>query len=309
MTDRRPFSASVWERRGIVAIVLVTLVVIAVLLLAVWRPMRSRKLQHLEQIVELESRLSPYTEVPEEESLRYLVSWERNRYQRLRKRWERLQAHVRTFGKGVTLADILSTTEEGLIDYKVALYAARERIAARAAEKKVAVPADLGMSENIGAEESTETRLWQLASTTVLMDRFLETTIPEVTALEQDQPRQFVIGHTNQQALVEYPVSVEAVADYPGTLKLLEDLSSTNNFFALRRFWAERQGTTNGPVLKLRMICGAERFKSTRTEEELEEELDTPEEETEPEKNEAVGARRPEPEPEPEAPEPAEEAE
>ena len=212
-----------------------TLVVILLLALLVVRPLRSATRILKEQRMTIMTEAAAAAHPPNSDPLEQQLQRERRINQRLTAEWERQRAGIRTIRDSSTLDDILSPSIEGRIDFKVALFEARQRLGQMALAHAVKLPPDLGVPDTIGADEDTEIRLGQMAATVLLLKRCIEHGIPRIDAVDPDPPTLIQLEEEMDRNITFYPVRIRMTAHYDELMQLLDALRHDDILFALRR--------------------------------------------------------------------------
>ena len=224
-------------RRRIAGALAVLLLAPPTLFLLVLRPIERDRTRHAAEADRLREELARvvdrYAEVP----LDVLLDRERAATERIRAERDRIDARARTLRDDMTLSDVLASGVEGRIDFKVTLFEARDRLGRIAAEKGVHLPADLGIAETIASAEQAQMRLWQLASTVLLLERCIDTGIREITHVEALDPLNLPGTSTERPGVTVYPVSIRFSSSHDRFVALLRALGNERGFFALRSFW------------------------------------------------------------------------
>lgn len=150
--------------------------------------------------------------------------------------WRDRRQQIRTPRMRDALSDMLSYSVEGRIDFKVALFDARQRLARMARDNDVSLPLDLGIPDTIGTDEVAEMRLGQLAATVLLLEQFIAHGIPRVEQVRVLSPVVVPIQDADYSALIFYPIYVRLTAPYERIADWLNTTSPDRAFFALHRF-------------------------------------------------------------------------
>lgn len=250
------------DRRLVLSVLGGSALVLVLLLVLIWAPLRHERAALATRRADLADALRPYTAGTGTNSLYDQVLREKMTRDKLRAEWTALEARTQTLKPGAALADVLSSSEEGRIDFKVALFDARNRLGKKAIEKSVGLPSDLGMAETIGADEDTETRLWQLAATVMLLEQGIDLGIPVIHAVKVENPLSFPMARTPYASVMIYPVRVTMTCSYAQTLAFLDALLGKGTFFALRRMDIEKPAPREtGEGLRVTLTCGAVVFR------------------------------------------------
>ncbi|MDZ4200115.1 MAG: hypothetical protein U1E27_12620 [Kiritimatiellia bacterium] len=148
--------------------------------------------------------------------------------------WRGLRIRVDAFSGEKALQQVLGAPEEGRIDFKISLFNARARLAEKMARTKMKFPADLGVPDTIGATESAEERLWQLASIVRLLELCMDVGVTSVTSIQLPAPTGRPPLQENFPVQTEYPVEMRFRCEYPALIELIRRIREPGGFFGLR---------------------------------------------------------------------------
>lgn len=256
------------ERRILMGLVGGAAILLPVLLGGIYLPLMRERQSIIDEINLVEADLAPYRLLQRETPLTFQVEGARQDNERLLQELEQLRVRVNTL-QGLTAPTANpglneageETTEEGTesrIDFKVALYDARERLQAKAAQHKVKLPTDLGMEETIVADENAQTRLWQLAAVVNLAEQTIDLSLPSIDAIEILPP----VAHMHpfdetKETAREFPVRMEVQAPFEQLPDMLVSIERPEHFFALRRLWVEKIKPNPAAPLRTELTAGA----------------------------------------------------
>ncbi|MCF7838762.1 MAG: hypothetical protein K9N49_09045 [Candidatus Marinimicrobia bacterium] len=228
------------------------------LLLGLWvLPLRQQDAVLRGQLTALAVELAPYRAREEALSLAEQVGRAQATEAALQAEMAGLMALRDTFQGASPFEQVLPSAEEGRIDFKVALFNARDVLLSRTRQRNVQIPPGLGMAETIGADELAETRLWQLASIVRLIEQSLEAEIPLIERIEPLPPIAYAGLNAEGLSLREFPIRIVFSGSFLHMLSFLERLMQNEAFFALRRFRVESLITEDALRLRVHAICGA----------------------------------------------------
>ncbi len=176
--------------------------------------------------------------------------------------WGYLRKRVHTFQGHNALRDTLPTYDDGRIDFKVALFDAREELFERAAEADVALPDDLGISETIGSEERAELRLWHLVATVRLVQLAIDAKLPAITHIELGAPMALALDDDATQMAMEFPTRMVVRCSFKHLVRFLDALAREGSFYAVRKLHVERMGTHGSRMLEVEIVAGAFLFQT-----------------------------------------------
>lgn len=245
------------EYRWTLALFLATGALACVLLLARVLPLRRANAALHDQRLALEQELAPYQSRNALDPLADQVRRQQNAHQRLQQEWVRLMALRDTFQGASPFEQVLPSSEEGRIDFKVALYNARNVLLARAQERGLQIPPGLGMEEAIGTDEPAETRIWQLASIVRLVELGVGIGIPRIELLQPLPPVSHPGRLPDGQSLREFPIRMVFCGAYPHLLEFLARIQQPRGYFAVQRFRAESLSTADPFRLRVEVVCCA----------------------------------------------------
>ena len=140
--------------RKLRAQVVLTLVTCFLVCGALWafllRPVQEEVRSCRKEILSVEDELSTFRLRMEDGGLAERLSEAKLRNRQLVAEWDELRSRVDTFGDDKALRDTLPAYDDGRIDFKVALFNARDQLLDDAAKANVEMPEDLGVPETIG---------------------------------------------------------------------------------------------------------------------------------------------------------------
>ena len=261
MSDLK-YSNSSQARRRIAGVFTATFIGVVALLLFGAYPLQRRRSDLRERINQMDSRIESYIDLSGEQPLARQVAEAQRRNGALANEWQRLKSRVRTFDKDARLADILASSEEGRIDYKVALYDARQRVSKRAGLENVAVPPSLGMKETIDTDEVMESKLWQLASNVKLVEQIIDSRPDVVESIDVLNPIVFSLTPIKDSYMLLYPLKMRIVGTYASLLSLSTKLESDNSFYAPQRMLVERLKPGAPGELGIESVYSAIQFRN-----------------------------------------------
>lgn len=230
--------ASVVRPHHLPWVVLGTVALLLALAFGVARPLRLERDAMIARTAALNEQMANDERAGEGLSLAERLTREKRAHTRLTEEWEQQTQHIRTFPDGALLTQVLSTTIEGRIDFKVALFEARQRLGQKAAERGVRLPPDLGIPDTIGADEDAELRLGQLAATVRILEHLIHLNVPSIEHVRALPPEILAVKDSRYRSVVFYPVRVRLLCSHEQLTKTLQTLSEGQPFFSLRRVHA-----------------------------------------------------------------------
>ena len=249
------------ERHRVVAVILVSLLAVTVTAVFVLQPVYRRCTRAARNAAEVRRQLVGVPRAGRSEALRDQLQQLVLENGRLRDSWEQLRSRVDTFRGRAPVSGALSSADDGRIDFKVALFEARQRLEELAAERNAAVPGDLGMEETIAADEDAETRLWQLAAAFKLAEQSVQQGIPVVERIEPLEPLRHELWAEESEEAREFPVRTVMRCSFDQLSGLVDVLIEEGNFFALRGFRAEICDAAHPGELTVQTIYGGSLFQ------------------------------------------------
>lgn len=270
-----------YARRRIGGVIAAAALALSLMLLVIL-PLQRERQRLGDELKLLQTRLQPYLSRSTRDSMAEQAKHKQIALQKMEAEWEYLRLRMETFPRNTRLADVLDSPEEGRIDYKIALYDARNHLADAAREAGVSLPDDsLGLPETIGADESAEVLLWQLAVTKLLINRGIETGLPVIRKVRAYRPLSQNLAGQNALFVYLYPVFIESRQNYAQLTVFLDALLKNSEGFILQRFEARVSEIDADPLLDVTIICSAALFRSGIPEEPVVEDTPATPEETE----------------------------
>jgi hypothetical protein len=215
----------------------------------------------VERRLQLRGELQSVAEQHQYRPLEKFLADETGRTEALSQEWEKMRYKVDTFRGSSPLVEALSPDAEGRIDFKIALYEARDRLQELADEKSVDLPARLGLDETIDEEEAIDTRIWQLASVVRLVESCIANGVQKVEALEILPPVVYPLLEEEQSVAVEYPVRIALHCRFDALLRLLAHMDSAGSFFAVRECKLALLSASEDRPLRVTLVAGAVNFQ------------------------------------------------
>lgn len=258
----KQYSNARLARQKILAAVVVTLAVVAGMLLFGAYPMYSRVATLNQQIEEVDSALIPYLRLLSQEPLSSRVERELRLKSEMSNEWIELVDRVQTFSSPAKLADLLASSEEGRIDYKVALFDARQRMSQLAASRDVVIPSDLGMTETIGTDEVMASRLWQLATNVSLIELLIDSGALAIDSIRLLDPIDFPVTSLGDSSILKiYPVQFTAIMPFDALVKLIRNFDKGDRFFAMQRLMVMSIDPKQPDILRVNAVASALLFR------------------------------------------------
>ena len=235
--------------------------VIGLLWALVLQPMRDEKRACRHEVQDLERELGAFQVRMEDGDLAGRLSSAAARNRHLVAERARLRERVDTFRDRDAIREALPAYEDGRIDFKVALFDAREQLVENAAKAGVSLPEDLGIPETIGTEERAELRLWQLAATVRLVQLAIDARLPAISVIESEAPVALILDDDAAQMTMEFPTRMVLRCSFRHLVRFLDNLSRKGSFYAVRRLRVERLGDPGAEMLEADIVAGAFLFQ------------------------------------------------
>ena len=236
-------------------------VVIGLLWALVLQPMRDEERACRNEVRDLERELGTFQVRMEDGDLAGRLSSAAARNRRLMAEWARLRETVDTFRDRDAIREALPTYEDGRIDFKVALFDAREQLVENAAKAGVSLPEDLGIPEAIGTAERAELRLWQLAATVRLVQLAIDARLPAISVIEPEAPVVLGLDDDTGHTTMEFPTRMVLRCSFRHLVRFLDRLSRQGSFYAVRKLRVERLGAPGSEMLEVDIVAGAFLFQ------------------------------------------------
>lgn len=250
------------ERRAIATVFAWSLAVLALLyLLLAYVQRREARLER--SIARHVDRLRAYERPVEGKSLAERMVAERQKRRYLLGEWKRYSNLLDTWQTRQEPADG-EPGEAARIDFKVALFNARERLARRAAEADATLPAGIGISESIEADEDASLRLLQLAAVEKLVGFALEQKLPEILEIEALPPDPIPAADGGDEYLDRYPIRLRLRCSLNGFVRFLAQIMRARHFFTVANVYAVKATATHSDLLDVTVVFNALVMKEER---------------------------------------------
>lgn len=183
--------------------------------------------------------------------------------------WEKMRAGCETFKDGFPLSKQPDEFTDARIDFKITLYDARRRLAEHAAEKSATFPEDLGLEEDVRADENPRERYWQLAGIVQFIELAIDTGIREIATVEPLDAVYHALPGEGMVAAVEVPARFTMHCSYEALTRMMRRLSRGRPFQTLRRVEIEKLGRGAPEALHVDMTAGSMIFTTVSTNAEM----------------------------------------
>lgn len=186
------------------------------------------------------------------DSMQAVAAHEKKNLQQLSNEWARINARLSSFEDPAVLLDI----GVNRIDYKVELYAIRERLKEKSTELNIPlVPKELGLDEDLQSGAAVRVRMLQLKAVEKLADLTLDRQINRLVEIYPLAP----IDHKDKNGrhiFTEYPVRIECDIDFERLYTGFQSVFEENQVFAFRNIRVE-SGPTFDAKLRMKAILSA----------------------------------------------------
>jgi HAMP domain-containing protein len=192
-------------------------------------------------------------------SLAQQIAEAEQRNQQLRQAWEQHRLQVDTFHGTLPERARVAAGDDARIDFKVALFNARETLQELAQANGVKLTDDLGIAETIGTEDDTERRLWELGSVVRLVELLVASGVHSIETIAALPPFVYAEVADENEYTLAFPVRVSLQCTYAQLLPLLNALSQKACFYAISQCDISRPSMSSGN-LRVQLVCSAMRF-------------------------------------------------
>ncbi len=186
------------------------------------------------------------------DSMQSVAQYQMQNLQQISNEWERIAARLSSFEDQSLLRDI----GVNRIDYKVHLYAIRERLKAKSTELNIPlVPRELGLDEDLTSGDAVRVRMLQLKAVEKLADLTLDRQISRLVEIYPLAP----VDHKDKNGahiFTEYPVRIECDIDFERLYTVFQSMFEENQVFAFRNIRVE-SGPTFDSKLRVKAILSA----------------------------------------------------
>ena len=240
------------ERRKIVAVFLWSLICIAILVTIFVQLVHTEyRLENDIRLMETELRNSRAR--VNGKSLAERLNAEREKETYLLGEWKRYSNLLETW-KAKGTADEGDAGEAARIDFKVALFNARERLTNRAEKAGTTLPTDIGISENIETDENTAVRFLQLAAVQKLVGFALDIGIPEIFEIAALLPEPVPAADGEEEYIEQYPVRLGMRCSLNTFIQFLGQVMHAKHYFTVAHIHAEMSSKTNPHLLDITVV-------------------------------------------------------
>lgn len=262
---KHPESARVWEPL-LTLTIWIALMFGVILLSTVWFPTRLRSKPLLERLDTLTKQIDLQTANRDGNLIQADVNREQAKEDDLQSRQMYWIARRNTFTRTHEKTTLLHHQDDGRIDFKIALFTARTNLQTLAENQNVNIPNDLGIDETLSTDTRVETALGQLGATVRLVKRVISVGIKDIDQVQPQPSRMKSLQDDGYDRLREYPIQINAQANFEQCLSLLVQLADPDNGFALEHLTLDKIIPTDpDPRLSLQLVATAGRPLRRRT--------------------------------------------
>ncbi len=176
--------------------------------------------------------------------------------EQLSNEWARIAARLTTFED----QSVVQNLGVNRIDYKVQLYAIRERLKKKSEELNIPLmPAELGLDESLTSGDAIRIRMLQLKAVEKLADLTLDRQIQRLVEIYPLPPVEHRDGK-GTLVFTEYPVRIECDINFDQLYTSFQSVFEENQIFAFRNIRIE-SGPTFDANLRLKAVLSALLFE------------------------------------------------
>lgn len=180
-------------------------------------------------------------------NMQTIADYERKNLQSLSNEWAQIAERLATLQT--------QTASANIIDYKVQLYAVRDRLQKKSDELKITLIPTEFMDDELSSDEDTRIRILQLHAVERLADLALNGQIQQLVELYPLSPILHV-DQKEQKTFTEYPVRVECDIDFTYVYALFQSVFEEDRVFMFRNVRIET-GPTLDSKLRVKAILSA----------------------------------------------------
>ena len=157
----------------------------------------------------------------------------------------------------------ISTERIGKIDYKVALFNAKQRLLKKARALGIQLPSDIGMHAVVKSNEDARRLMYQLKAVETLIDTALDMKIKTVKFVVPIAPRGYHPLNSTEVFVEEYPVQIRLYGNVESLYDLLSSALSSEHFFVLRHIKVHSVSETKPDLLDISAVMSSLLFIKT----------------------------------------------
>ncbi len=189
-----------------------------------------------------------------------LLQRAKKRVETLEHRWEIVRSRADTFKKGSFVESMAPGTSDNRIDFRVALYKAREKLRATAIAADTDLPHPLALEESVSPGGNSALKMWQLASIIKILSAIMEHGAKSIDRIEALEPQEHPTEDDLSAPAYELPVAVSFKMDFKSLAKLIDHSLSRESFMAWRAINIENKSRHPEGPLHIDAIIAAEHF-------------------------------------------------
>lgn len=237
-------------------IIVPTLLITLATLLGVIHPLWREQQRITRDWKKAQDIVDSFTPENDEKPIAQRLAIEQRRFDQLQQYWDQILPRIQQY-RNQTLSRMVSRSFEGRIDFKIALFEARQRLEDLASQHQTLLPPNLGISATIGADEQAETRLGQLAATLLLLETCMRLDIPIVYQVRALPPHHIPLESEPFPAISLFPVFLELDANFDQWTSLCQDLQESQTLFVLKHLQLESNFPKAPEALRIKVIWSA----------------------------------------------------
>ncbi len=245
------------ERRKTLLVLLLNAALALFLIFALLLPSKRRTERlhsNIDEIADTITRLKGRRSAP----AGALLQRTKKRVEALEHRWEIVRSRADTFKKDSFVDNMVPGASDNRIDFRVALYKAREKLIATAIEADTELPRPLALKESVPEGSDPALKMWQIASIIKILSTIMEHGAKSIDHIEVLEPQEHPSESDFSASAYEFPVAVSFKMDFESLTQLIDHSLSGENFLAWRAINIEKQSRHPGSPLHVDAIIAAE---------------------------------------------------
>ncbi len=160
----------------------------------------------------------------------------------------------------------IATERIGKIDFKVALFDAKQRLLKKARALGIDLTADIGMYSMVKSNEDARRLMYQLKAVETLLDTALDMKINTIKFVEPMEPTGYHPEQSEEIFVEEYPVRIRLYGNVKSLYDLLSSALASEHFFVLRHLKVRSVSETKPDLLDISAVMSSLLFvKSPET--------------------------------------------
>lgn len=236
------------ERQQVVGIILLSVLAVVLLWFYLLYPQHKKRRALESEIDSMRGRLARSNYLLGEEALRLKRDQVQEQNLRLHAEWNELIDRMSAFAN----REDLVATEVPRVDYKMAIYEARQRLRLKAADANISLPPELGMLDLVHSDEDARTLMIQLRAVETLVDLMLDLRINMLRKIEPLRPILYTVpGKGSEVYVEEYPVHVEFYGSLRNLYDLFYSMMESGHVFGLKNILVKAASANDVDLLSI----------------------------------------------------------